>query len=169
MTRVRPAAPLQCHVMNSRDKAPWVRPNPSRRDDSSDPAIGALTELLQSERATALADEPELVEERDPSRVWLLWFAIGATDAICNLVQRDADAQRNQVFRQAVSVIFDGSGQSLHGHQAHIATADARLIELFESAGAAAVQACMAGDKRLGYYREALRVSADQGVPPLLS
>ena len=37
--------------------------------------------------------------------------------------------------------------------------ANARLIELFESAGAEAVRACMRGDRKLGYYLEALKVS----------
>jgi hypothetical protein len=155
--------------MKDRQKAPPAGSTPGCGDESADPAIGALRELLQAEREIALSDEPALVDKRDPGRVWLLWFAIGATDEICNLVQRAAEAQRNQVFRQVVSVIFDGSGQSSRGHPASPDTADKRLIELFESAGAAAVQACMAGDKRLGYYREALRVSADQGFPPLLS
>jgi hypothetical protein len=47
--------------------------------------------------------------------------------------------------------------------------ADRRLMDLFESAGAAAVQACLRGDGRPGYYLAGLRVSVDKGLPPLLN
>jgi hypothetical protein len=130
---------------------------PMRQEGLDDPAVVALTELIQSERARAALEEPELVEQADPGRVWLLWFAIGATDAVCNLVQREADGDRDRVFRQAVSVIF--AGERVRSSVDPV-QADRRLIELFESAGAEAVQACMRGDKRLGYYLEALRVGS---------
>ena len=125
-----------------------------------DPAVIALLELIQSERARAALEEPELAEQADPGRAWLLWFAIGATDAVCSLVQRDADGERDRIFRQVVSVIFGGGGVR---SGVDPIKADRRLIELFESAGAEAVQACMRGEKRLGYYLEALRVGSRRG------
>ena len=133
---------------------------PRPRDEPGDPAVVALLELIQSERARAALEEPELVEQVDSGRVWLLWFAIGSTDAVCSLVQRDADGERDRIFRQVVSVIFGGGGvrSSVDPRKA-----DRRLIELFESAGAEAVQACMRGEKRLGYYLEALRVGSHRG------
>jgi hypothetical protein len=125
-----------------------------------DPAVAALLELIQSERARAALEEPELAEQADPGRAWLLWFAIGATDAVCSLVQREADGERDRIFRQVVSVIFGGGGVR---STVDPIKADRRLIELFESAGAEAVQACMRGEKRLGYYLEALRVGSRRG------
>jgi hypothetical protein len=126
-------------------------------DETDDPAVSALLELIQSERARAALEEPDLVEQVDSGSVLLLWFAIGATDAVCSVVQRDADGERDQVFRRVVSVIFRGGRVRPCVDQKQ---ADRRLIELFESAGAEAVQACMRGDKRLGYYLEALRVGS---------
>jgi hypothetical protein len=141
------------------DKARLQRPRraPRHRDEHKDPAVVALLELIQSERERATLEEPDLVEQVDSGRVWLLWFAIGATDSVCSLVQREADGERDEVFRQVVSVIFGGERvrSSVDPLQA-----DRRLIELFESAGAEAVQACMRGEKRLGYYLEALRVGS---------
>jgi hypothetical protein len=129
----------------------------SHREVPDDPAVIALLELIQSERSRATLEEPELVEQVDSGRVWLLWFAIGATDAVCSVVQRDAEGERDQVFRRVVSVIF--CGERVRSCVDPL-QADRRLIELFESAGAEAVQACMRGDKRLGYYLEALRVGS---------
>ena len=130
---------------------------PRQQREPDDPAVDALLELIQSERARATVEEPQLVERVDSGRVWLLWFAIGATDSVCSLVKREADGERDKVFRQVVSVIFGGGRvrSSVDPLQA-----DRRLIELFESAGAEAVQACMRGEKRLGYYLEALRVGS---------
>jgi hypothetical protein len=128
---------------------------------SADPAILALTELIQSEHARAMLEEPGLAEQADPGRVWLLWFAIGATDAVCRLVEREQESERNDVFRQVVNAIFGGDRvrSSVDPVQE-----DRRLIDLFESAGAEAVEACMRGDQRLGYYVEALRVGSRLGT-----
>jgi hypothetical protein len=130
---------------------------PRHRDEPDDPAVVALLELIQSERARAVLEEPELVERVDSGRVWLLWFAIGATDAVCSLVQRESDGERDKVFRQVVNVIF---GSERVRSPVDPLQADRRLIELFESAGCEAVQACMRGEKRLGYYLEAMRVGS---------
>jgi hypothetical protein len=123
-------------------------------DGYGDPAIEALTQLIQSEKSLAVAEEPELVEKVDPGQVWLLWFAIGATDEICRFVHRRGEIERNQVFRHVVGLIF-GSGVKA---DANPVSAGEQHIELFESAGAEAVRACMRGDRKLGYYLEALRV-----------
>lgn len=132
-------------------------PIPERHDGSDGPAVEALIELIVHERTRALVEEPDLVEQADPSRVWLLWFAIGATEAICNLVECEADAQRNSMFRQVANVIFgDQPVRSDLSPLQH----DKSLVELFESAGAAAVDACMRNDAKLGYYLEALRVGS---------
>lgn len=125
-------------------------------DGYGDPAIEALTQLLESERSLARAEEPALVARRDPGQVWLLWFAIGATDEICRFAHRQAEYERNQVFRHVVGMIFGSGVQS----EASPVVAAQDLIELFESAGVEAVRACMRGDRKLGYYLEALKVSS---------
>jgi hypothetical protein len=118
--------------------------------------VTALTELIQVECERVRVEEPELAERADPGRVWLLWFAIGATDAACDLVGCRLDDQRDEVFRQVVSVIFGGRGVRSSTNPVE---SDKRLIALFESAGAEAVAACMRSDRKLGYYLEALRIS----------
>lgn len=138
-----------------------TRPRRSRtlsraRAATADPAVDALKELIDSERARVTLEEPGLVEQADPGSTLLLWFAIGATRAVCRLVGRDTVTEHDRVFRQVVAVIF--GGESVRSSVAPV-HADTRLIELFESAGAEAVEACMRGEKRLGYYLEALRVS----------
>ena len=100
-------------------------------DGYGDPAIEALTQLLESERSLARAEEPALVARCDPGQVWLLWFAIGATDEICRFAHRRADYERNQVFRHVVGMIFGNGVQS----DASPVVAAQDLIELFESAG----------------------------------
>ncbi|NJD32467.1 MAG: hypothetical protein FIB04_11340 [Gammaproteobacteria bacterium] len=144
--------------MDDLTRKPRSRPRPATRRNErlDDPAGAALTELIDSERARVTLEEPGLAEQADPGRVWLLWFAIGATEAVCRMVERETDAERNSVFRQVVSVIFGGDGVRSAVDPVH---ANKTLIELFESAGAGAVEACMRGEKRLGYYLEALRVS----------
>jgi hypothetical protein len=127
-----------------------------RHDGAGDPAVVGLTELISSEFRRAVRTEPELVAQADGGRVWLLWFAIGATDAVCDLVGREVEAQRDAVFREVVSTIFDGQGVRSGVDPVQ---ADRRLIELFESAGSEAVAACVRNDRKLGYYLEALRVS----------
>jgi hypothetical protein len=112
--------------------------------------------LLGSELEQALTAEPGLVEEADPGRVLLLWYTVGATAAVCQMTGRTDDAESDAVFRTVVARIFDGCGTRAGLDSAR---ADLGLIELFESAGAEAVAACMRGDTRLGYYLEALRVS----------
>lgn len=139
------------------DDTTTSRPTTVRHDGTEDPAVLALTDLIQSELARVALEGPDLAERGDPGRVWLLWFAIGATDAACSLLQRDADNERNRVFRRVVSAVFGGGRVR---SSVDPVRADRRLIELFESAGAEAVQACMRGDKRLGYYLEALRVGS---------
>ncbi len=114
-----------------------------------------MTELIQAECERVAVEEPGLAERADPGRVWLLWFAIGATDAACDLLGCRLNDQRDEVFRQVVSVIFSGQGIRSSSNRVD---SDKRLIGLFESAGAEAVAACMRGDRKLGYYLEALRV-----------
>jgi hypothetical protein len=126
-----------------------------------DPAVRALTELIQSENSRALIEEPELTSQVDPGHVWLLWFAIGATQSVCDLVERDSDVERNEVFRHVVNAVF---GAERVRSPVDPVRADRTLIGIFESAGAEAVQACMRGDKRLGYYLGALRVASSRGT-----
>lgn len=126
------------------------------RNGSTDPAIAGLSELIGAELEQALTSEPDLLEEVDPGRVLLLWYAVGATAAVCRMTGRTSDVESDAVFRTIVARIFDGRDvradldPTCAGHD---------LIDLFESAGAEAVAACMRGDARLGYYVEALRVS----------
>lgn len=123
-----------------------------------DPAVVALVQLLASERDEAQIEDPALVERTDPSRLWLLWFAIGATVEVCNLVRREGDEERNEIFRHVIRVIFDGGGgRTTAPRTVASEAADRSLIGLFESAGAEAVRSCMRGETRLGYYLEALR------------
>jgi hypothetical protein len=133
--------------------------------DDPDPAVDALLALLESERKQALEQRPDLVSTVDPGRVWLLWFAIGATLEVCALLGLAADGEGNELFRQVADRVFAGGIQS----GCDPILADRRLIDLFESAGASAVAACMRGDQRLDYYLAGLRVSADRGTPPLVN
>jgi hypothetical protein len=130
-----------------------------------DPGFEALVQLLESERNQAVQDRPDLVSNADPGQLWLLWFAIGATLEVCLLLGREADGARNELFRQVAERIFPAGVRSA----CDPIRADRRLIDLFESAGAAAVQACIRGDARLGYYLAGLRVSADRGTLPHLN
>ena len=122
------------------------------------PAAEALTQLLQSELALAQAKAAMLVEECDPGRVWLLWFSIGATEQICLLTRRHLEDERNQLFRHVVATIFGNGVRS----PTSPAKAPPEIVELFEQAGAEAVQACMRGDASLGYYLKALQVAWTQ-------
>jgi hypothetical protein len=119
----------------------------------SDPAMAALAELLEAERGLADEEEPALVQRADGGRLWLLWFAIGATDEICRLTQRNAETARNHLFRRVVSLIFNDGVRS----EINPILADRQMIEVFETAGIKAVQACMNGETRLGFYLDALR------------
>lgn len=126
--------------------------------DATDPAVAALVELLESERDLALAEERGLVERFDPGQVWLLWFAIGATDEICRIIERDPQEEGTRIFRQLVAVIFGRRVRS----ETNPVLADRRLIELFEDAGAEAVRDCMRGEARLGHYLDALRLGSSR-------
>jgi hypothetical protein len=139
----------------ARNRRHW--PLPDTQDEGPvAPAVAAVTELINAECERVNLEEPELSEQVDPGRVWLLWFAIGATDAACDLVGCRLDAYRNHVFRQVVSAMFNGHAVRSGSNPVE---SDKRLIGLFESAGSEAVAACMRGDRKLGYYLEALRVS----------
>jgi hypothetical protein len=142
------------HMRTLRRHAP-----PSQSHDAAtDPAVAALVELLESERDLALAEQRDLVERFDPGQVWLLWFAIGATDATCRLIERDPQHEGTRIFRQVVAAIFGRRVRS----ETNPVLADRRLIELFEDAGAEAVRDCMRGERRLGHYLDALRVASSQ-------
>jgi len=130
-----------------------------------DPALEALIQLLESERNRAVRDRPDLISKTDEGQLWLLWFAIGATLEVCLVLGREADGARSELFRHVADRIFPAGVRSACDPN----LADRRLIDLFESAGAAAVQACIRGDQRLGYYLAGLRVSADRGTLPLLN
>jgi hypothetical protein len=129
-------------------------------DRSADPAVEALTQLIESERDRALQEEPELAATQDPGQLWLQWFAIGATFEVCALLERHADEYRDQVLRQVGALVFGDDIQS----DVDPARAEPHLRELFESAGADAVQACMQGDGGMGHYLAGLRASADRGT-----
>jgi hypothetical protein len=152
---------LESRAMGNAIRAAGGRSAQKGEEASADLAILALTELIQSEHARAMMEEPRLAEQANPGRVWLLWFAIGATDAVCRFVEREQESERNDVFRQVVNAIF---GEARMRSSVGPIQADRRLIELFESAGAEAVEACMRGDQRLGYYVEALRVGSRLGT-----
>lgn len=125
-------------------------------DRSADPAVEALTQLIESERDRALQEEPELVTAQDPGQLWLRWFAMGATLEVCALLERHADEYRDQVLRQVGALVFgDGIPPDVDPDRA-----EAHLRDLFESAGANAVRACMQGDGGMSHYLAGLRVSA---------
>jgi hypothetical protein len=125
---------------------------------ADDPAMLALAELLDAERTLATIEQPLLVERTDAGRMWLLWFAIGATDEVCQLTGRLTERERNQVFRRVVTLIFSNGVRS----DVNPILAERQLIELFETAGARAVKACLSGETRLGYYLDALRTAASR-------
>ena len=111
--------------------------------------------MIGAELEQALASEPHLLDAVDPGRALLLWYAVGATAAVCQMTGRTSDAESDAIFRTVVTRIFDGRDVRAGLDPTR---ADRGLIELFESAGAEAVAACMRGDNKLGYYLEALRV-----------
>ena len=149
----------------SRDQREQAAPAESRAETTTDPALEALVELLGSEFSRALDERPHLVSQADPERLWLLWFAIGAALEVSSLLGRETDAERNALFSGVVDAVFRAGVRS----DIDPVDADRRLIDLFESAGAAAVQARLRGDRRSGYYLAGLRVSGDRGLPPLLN
>ena len=149
----------------SRDQQEEAALAHSRGEATTDPALEALVELLTSELSRALDERPQLVSQADPGSLWLMWFAIGATLEMCSLLGRDADAERNALFRGVADSVFRAGVQS----DSDPIRVDRRRTDLFESAGAAAVQASLRGDGRPGYYLAALRVSVDRGLPPLLN
>jgi hypothetical protein len=118
----------------------------------------ALAELLDAERTLATIEEPLLVERADAGSMWLLWFAIGATDEVCRLTGLRTEPERNQLFRRVVALIFSDGVRS----DVNPVLADRRLIELFESAGSRAVRVALSGETRLGYYLDALRTATGQ-------
>lgn len=150
--------------MDSQPKNHIPTASMSGRRSVHDPAVVALTQLLASEREEAQREEPVLVERHDPNRLWLLWFAIGATVEVCRLVQRRADDERNEVFRHVIRSVFDGALRPAADGRGPQELANRRTIEAFESAGAEAVRSCMRGDTQLGYYLDALRLSAVQAA-----
>jgi len=109
--------------------------------------------MIGAELEQALASEPHLLNAVDSGRVLLLWYAVGATAAVCRMTGRTIDAEGDAIFRTVVARIFDGRDVRADRDPTR---ADHRLIELFESAGAEAAR--MHGDNKLGYYLEALRV-----------
>lgn len=149
----------------SRDQQEETAAVQSRGEATTDPALEALVELLDSELNWALEERPQLVSQADPGRLWLLWFAIGATLELCLLLGRDTDAERNALFRGVADSVFRAGVRS----DSDPISAERRLTDLFESAGAAAVRACQQGDGRPGYYLAGLRVSIHRGAPPLLN
>lgn len=156
------AARLDCRAMDQPSNNHIPRESMTGRRSVHDPAVVALTQLLASEREEAQREEPVLVEQHDPSRLWLLWFAIGATVEVCRLVRRQGDDERNEVFRHVIRSVFEGSMRSGAGGHGVRELADRQTIEAFESAGAEAVRSCMRGETRLGYYLDALRLAAPQ-------
>jgi hypothetical protein len=149
----------------SRDQLEEAALAQSRGEATPDPALEALVALLNSELDRAVDERPQLVSQADPGRLWLLWFAIGATLEMCTLLRRETDTERNTLFRGVADAVFR---EGIRSDRDPIAV-DRRLIDLFESAGAAAVQARQRGDRRTGYYLAGLRVSVDRGIPPLLN
>ena len=143
--------------MNPSGRPPRGHFSSARRNGSGDSAVAGLSELIGAELEQALASEPHLLDAVDPGRVLLLWYAVGATAAVCRMTDRNSDAESDAIFRTVVARIFDGRGARADLDPTR---ADHHLIELFESAGAEAVAARMRGDTRLGYYVEALRSSA---------
>jgi len=99
-----------------------MRSDPSVTESlADDPALLALAELLDAERTLATMEQPVLVDRADAGRMWLLWFAIGATDEVCRLTERHTEHERNQVFRRVVALIFSElcvhcRNQRLHHH-----------------------------------------------------
>jgi len=146
----------------SRDQQEQSAPTQPRVGAPADPALDALVQLLGSELNRALDERPHLVSQADPGRLWLLWFAIGATLEVCSVLGRDSDAERSALFRGVSDSVFRTGVRS----DIDPIAAEQRLIDLFESAGVAAAQAFLRGDRHPGYYLAGLRASIDRGLPP---
>ena len=78
----------------------------SGHDLPPDPAVEALTQLIASEYDLALLQEPALLARSDPGRLWLLWFAIGATFEVCDLLGRDSKNERDALFLHVADLFF---------------------------------------------------------------
>ena len=107
-------------------------------------------------RAQALGLEALAIADRNTLAGMVRAHVAARATGVRLIVGCRLDAHRNDVFRQVVSVIFNGHAVRSGSNPVE---SDKRLIGLFESAGAEAVAACMRGDRKLGYYLEALRVS----------
>ena len=143
---------------------PQAAPSAIHESCGPDPALEALIQLLESERNQASATDRISLQRSIPARSGCCGLR-SARRSRSAWYWAEADRERNDLFRHIAHRIFPAGVRSA----CDPIRADRRLIDLFESAGAAAVQACIRGDERLGYYLAGLRVSADRGTPPLLN
>jgi hypothetical protein len=140
-----------------------------RTREFPDPSAEALVTLLEAERSTARNRMPQLVADFDPDQVLLLWFAIGATNAICAVVDRPTDSGRDEILQHAIGVIFKISDMTSEAMAGGPWSHRSSALELFEDAGRRAVHACLTGDAGLSYYLDALSKYARSNRPPLNS
>jgi hypothetical protein len=137
--------------------------------NSIDPSAEALVTLLDAERSTARNRMPDLVSEFDPDEAFLLWFAIGATNAICSVVDRPTDTDQDRILRHAMGVIFEIDSILPATPNMPLGPNSLGSVELFEQAGREAVRACLTGDTNLSFYLEALSEHAQIARPRLNS
>jgi len=112
MTRARGAAPVTVPAMMRRTDRPGPRLIPNRYDGSSDPAIVALTQLLESERDLHSRIEPAPSSASIQAGSGCCGLRFGATEEICKLVRREVNERGQRDLRQVVTLVFGGGLRS---------------------------------------------------------
>lgn len=155
----RPAAPD-----GGMENATSARRRPARApvEAASSAAERLLGILLVNEKNDAWRQLPELVRRLDPDGAHLLWFAIGAIDGLCRHLDGDGRGLREELFSRAAQLIFAGCGGEQGYRPGSGSTADSKSIELFESIGRHAAQACLRRESSSFFYGSALTVLGQQ-------
>lgn len=125
--------------------------------------------LLDAERSMARVERPRLVSECDPDQILLLWFAIGASNAMCRVVDRPSDSSHEEILDHALGTVFERTGFQPESGLGRCTGHGPGAYELFEQAGREAVRACLVGDARLSYYLDALSRYAESSAAQRVS
>ena len=125
--------------------------------------------LLDAERSTAQIERPGLIFDFDPDQVLLLWFAIGASNAMCRVVDRPSDSSDEEILEHALATVFEPAGFQRESGLSRCTGHGPSAYELFEQAGREAVRACLVGDARLSYYLDALSRYAESSAAQRVS
>ena len=150
--------PLQCAPDGRHDKITNDAIGPaSPQDITDDPAMQALAELLDAERTLATTSNRRSSSAPTPADV-----AAVVRDRRDRRSLPTHRASHRARAQRGVSPRGGADFQRWRALEVNPVLADRRLIDLFETAGARAVRACLSGETRLGYYLEALHTAAER-------